>query len=99
MDAYHHPTDPDGNSISPFHTYCIAVGQEHLGHTPVIKWYAQKINELMAGKDYYCAISRKLLTAEIGLVVTLADCQEKAFLLKSVLIDNLGEMVSWAADI
>ena len=46
--------DPDGNS--PFHTHCVAVGKENLDHTPVIEWYANEINELMTGKEYYCAI-------------------------------------------
>ena len=32
--------DPDGNSISPFHTYCVTAGHGNLGHTPVIEWYA-----------------------------------------------------------
>ena len=40
----------DGNSTSPFHTYCAATRQGNIDHTPVIEWYPNEINELMTGK-------------------------------------------------
>ena len=91
--------DPDGNSTSPFHTYCVAVGKGNLDHTPVIEWYANKINELMTGKEYYCAIRQKFITAKIDVVATLADRPEQAFLLKISLLEVFDKIVSCAANI
>ena len=81
--------DPDRNATPPFHTYCVAVGKRNLDHTPVIEWYANKINELMTGKEYYCAIRQKFITAKIGVVATLADRPEKAFLLKNLSLGSI----------
>ena len=91
--------DPDRNATSPFHTYCVAVGRGNLDHTPLIEWYANEINELMKGKEYYFAIRQKFITAKIGVVATLADRPEKAFLLKISLLGVFGKIASWAADI
>ena len=46
--------DPDQNSLSPFHTYCVAVGSGNLDHTPVIDWFSKELVDLMKGKNYYC---------------------------------------------
>ena len=44
-------TDPDGNSTSPSHTYCVAFERGNIDHTPVIEWYTNKINELMTSRE------------------------------------------------
>ena len=43
--------NPDGNSISTLHTYCVAVGAGSLDHTVVIDWYANEMENLMKGDD------------------------------------------------
>ena len=86
--------DPDGNLTSPFHTYYVAVGRGNLDHTPVIEWYANKINELMTGKECHCAICQKFIIAKIGAVATLADRPEKAFLSKISLLGVFGKIAS-----
>ena len=92
-------SDPDRNPTSPFHTYCVAVGRENLDHTPVIEWYANEINELMKGNKYYCVVRQKFITAKVGVVATLAERPEKAFLSKISLLGVFGKITSWAADI
>jgi hypothetical protein len=52
---------PQCNLTSPFCTYCIAVGQGSLDHTPVIDWYSKEIKELMARKEYHCVIRCKFI--------------------------------------
>ena len=88
--------DPRRNATSPFHTYCIAVGQGKLDHTAVINWYAQEMEELMKGRDYYCGVRRKFIFAKLGLVASLADRPEKAFILKTALLGTYGKIASWA---
>ena len=44
-------------------------------------------------------IRQKFMTAKIGVVATLADRPEKAFLLKIPLLGVFGKIASWAADI
>ena len=65
--------DPDQNSLSPFHTYCVAVGSGNLDHTPVIDWYSKELTDLMKGKNYYCGQRNITLHAKIGVVAVLAD--------------------------
>ena len=81
--------DPNNNSTSPFHTYCVAVGQGNLDHTPVIEWYANEVSELMSGKEYYCAIRQKFIIAKIGVVASLADRPEKAFFIKNISLGRI----------
>jgi len=91
--------DPDQNSLSPFHTYCVAAGSGNLDHTPVIDWYSKELTDLMKGKNYYCGQRKITLHAKIGVVAVLADRPEKAFVLKTSLLGIHGRMASWAADI
>ena len=38
----------------PYHTYCVAVGLDHLDHTPVLKWFSEQMEGLMKGNTVYC---------------------------------------------
>ncbi len=91
--------NPDGNSLSPYHTYCIAVGQGKLDHTCVIDFYAQEVESLMLGRKYYCATREKVIEAKFGCLASLADRPEKAFILKTALLGTYGKIASWAAEI
>ena len=91
--------DPDGNSISTLHTYCVAVGAGSLDHTIVIDWYANELENLMKGYDYYCGFKKEIIHLRIGVVAAMADRPEKAFTLKTSLLGDYGKIASWAADI
>ena len=91
--------DPSGNATSALHTYCVAVGAGSLDHTSVIDWYANEVEELMKGSEFYCAFSKKIIYVKIGVVAALADRPEKAFTLKTSLLGVYGRIASWATDI
>ena len=91
--------DPNGSATSPLHTYCVAVGAGSLDHTEVIDWYANEVEELMKGFDYYCSFMKKFIHLRIGVVAALADRPEKAFTLKTSLLGDYGRVASWAAHI
>ena len=71
--------DPNGSATSPLHTYCVAVGAGSLDHTSVIDWHANEIEDLMKGKEYYCAFKKEFIYLRIGVVAAMADRPEKAF--------------------
>ena len=70
------------NSLSKFHTYCIAVGPDFLDHTAVIDWYSAQIELLMEGKLYYCSTRKEVIRCKFGVLACLADRPEKSFILK-----------------
>ena len=90
--------DPRRNATSPFHTYCIAIGQCKLDHNAVINWCAQETEELTKGRGYYCGVQRMFIFDKIGVVASLANCPEKAFILKTTLLGTYGKIASWAAE-
>ena len=89
----------EDNSLSKFHTYCIAVGPGYLDHTAVIDWYSVQIESLMEGKLYYCSVRRKIIQCKFGVLACLADRPEKSFILKTALLGTFGKVASWAAEI
>ena len=89
--------NPRHNSTSTEHTYCVGVGAGALDHTTVIDWFAQEVEELMKGRDYYCADMKKIIHVCFGVVAILTDRPEKAFNLKTSLLGDYGRIASWAA--
>ena len=78
----------EDNSLSKYHTYCVAVGPGFLDHTSVIDWYSDQIESLMTGRLYYCSLRRKVIRCKFGALACLADRPEKAFILKTALLDK-----------
>ena len=91
--------NPNHNNTSTEHTYCVAVGAGALDHTIVIDWFAREVEELMKGREYYCAESNKVIYVCFGIVAILTDRPEKAFNLKTSLLGDYGRIASWAARI
>ena len=89
--------NPRHNSTSTEHTYCVGVGAGALDHTTVIDWFVQEVEELMKGRDYYCADMKKIIHVCFGVVAILTDRPEKAFNLKTSLLGDYGRIASWAA--
>ncbi len=84
----------DGKSISSFHIYCVAIGSVRLHHTCAIDFYANKVEELMKGKQYYCALRREVINAKFRVLAALSDCPEKSFHLKTMLLGTYGRIAS-----
>ena len=76
----------EDNSLSKFHTYCIAVGPGVLDHTAVIDCHSAQIESLLEGKLYYCSSRKKIIRAKFGVLACLADRPEKSFILKTALL-------------
>ncbi len=91
--------NPHEHSISPYHTYCVAVGSGFLDHTPVIDFYSKVIKSLMSGNQFYCASEMCMKNINFGVLAVLADCPEKASILNTSLLGTYGKITSWASDI
>ena len=69
--------DPGGDSASPFHTHCLAIGRSCQDHNEVIDHYLKEIEILMKGRIVYCGETGKCIQIQMGLLAYLADRPER----------------------
>ena len=87
--------DPAGDSTSPFHTYCLAVGPSKLGHSSVIEYYMKEVEEIMQGFDVFFGEDNEVKTLSLGIIAYLADRPERSSILQTAHLGLYGKRSLW----
>ena len=76
--------DPNKNTTSIFHTYCIAIGNSNSDHTPVLEYFLKELEILKQEKVRYCGISGEFIKTSFGMFAYSSDRIERCDLLKTL---------------
>ena len=91
--------DPNGNSTSKYHTYCLVVGKSSNDHQPVIDYYLKQVEQLMCGVPLFHLQSGKYINVQMGLLAYVADRPERHAILNQADGGLFGKRTLWCANI
>jgi hypothetical protein len=75
--------NPSGNATSIFHTYCVALGNSSLDHTPVLDYLLTELEKVKHEKIRYCGISGDFIKTSFRMLAYSTDRIERCDLLNT----------------
>ena len=88
---------PMGYALSPFHTYCLAIGNSQEKHDRVIDYYMRELRTMRIAKQRYCAIQNTFISTAFDLLVYIADRPERDSILHTLNGGTYGKRSRHAA--
>lgn len=82
--------NPDGNSTSIFHTYCIAIGNSSSDHTPVLEYFLKELEVVKREKVRYCGLRGNLVKTSFRMLAYSSDRMERGNLTKTSVGGTFG---------
>ena len=91
--------NPDNNATSPFHTYCLAIGQSKLDHTPVVEYYLRELDIIKRGVVRYSAETGDMIRTAFDMIAYVMDRPERSAVLNTMHLGIFGKRSLWAAGV